>query len=472
MNLHNLTIQKVHQGFAHKEFSCEELTRTHIARIQERQPRINAFITLSEELALAQAQEVDARLRAGKPLRALEGVPCAIKDAILVKGVRATAGSKILEQYTASYDATVVTRLKEAGAVILGKTNMDEFAMGSSGETSAYGVTRNPHDETRVPGGSSAGSAACVADDQAVFALGSDTGGSIRQPASFCGITGFKPTYGAVSRSGLIAMASSLDQIGPFAKTVEDAQVVFNVIAGKDPLDSTTIDLKAAHSEQKIKNLRVGVPKEYFIDGMDKEVETVVRRAIAFLEAEGAKVEEVSLPLSPYALAVYYILMPGEVSANLARFDGIRYGTPAAANDLLDLYCATRGTQFGAEARRRIMLGTYVLSAGYRDAYYKQAQKVRVLIAQEFETMFQKVDVLITPTSPTPAFRFGEKAADPLTMYLSDIFTVSANVGGIPGLSLPCGTSQGLPVGLQLLGARGDDARLLSLGTMVQNMLH
>jgi aspartyl-tRNA(Asn)/glutamyl-tRNA(Gln) amidotransferase subunit A len=480
MDLKDLTISKVHNGLTRKDFTCEDLARAYLARIYERQPLINAFITVTENMALEQAQRVDEKIAKGEGIGSLEGVPCAIKDNILVQGVRATAGSKILEHYTAAYNATVVEKLKKAGVVILGKTNMDEFAMGSSGETSAYGVTRNPVDPERVPGGTSSGSAAAVADNQCVFALGSDTGGSIRQPASFCGIVGFKPTYGAVSRYGLIAMASSLDQIGPLTKTVEEAEIVFNAIHGKDQFDGTTTEIQNSNLKSQnlgIGNLRIGVPKEYFIDGMDKRVESSIRAAIKKLEARGAQIKEVNLPLSPYALAVYYILMPAEVSANLARFDGIRYGRPEISNsksfgklrtgfqisNLIGSYCHTRGAQFGAEVRRRIMLGAYVLSAGYKDAYYTQAQKVRALIKEEFRQVFQSVDVLLTPTTPTPAFAFGEKA-DPLTMYLCDIFTVSANVAGIPGISIPCESKQGLPVGLQILGPQRGEELVFKVG--------
>ena len=471
MNFHQLTIAQAHEGLLQKSFSSQELTRACLARIQERQPAINAFITLVEDSAMAQARAVDARIARGENIHHLAGIPCAVKDAILVQDIRATSGSNILKHYTAAYDATVITKLKAAGAVILGKTNMDEFAMGSSGETSAYGPTHNPHDITRVPGGSSSGSAASVADNQVIFSLGSDTGGSIRQPAALCGVVGFKPTYGAVSRYGLIAMTSSLDQIGPMTRTVEDAKLVFDTIRGKDPMDATSFDLKIRNSKFEIRNLRIGIPQEYFIPGMDPEVEALVRGAIKKFEAQGAQIHEVHLPLSLHSLAVYHILMPAEVSTNLARFDGIRYGTPEERGDILDQYCATRGIQFGPEVRRRIMLGAYVLSAGHADAYYKQALKVKAMIRHEFEEVFSKVDVLFTPTTPTPAFKLGEKVSDPLTMYLCDILTVPVNIADIPAISVPCGTSHGLPVGLQVIGPYGGDDRVLEVAKMWEKLI-
>ena len=399
----------------------------------------------------------------GENIPLLAGVPIAIKDLIMVKGLKCTAGSKILENYIAPYDATVIEKLKKQGVVILGKTNMDEFAMGASGENSAYGPTRNPHDLERVPGGSSSGSAAAVASDMCCFALGTDTGGSIRQPSSFSGTVGIKPTYGAVSRYGVIAMACSLDHVGVIAKTTQDARIVFNCIAGKDPLDSTSAEMQiveniAPKEKIKIEKLRIGVPKEYFIDGMDKEVEALIREAVKKYERAGARIEEISLPHTEYAIATYYIIVPSEVSANMARFDGIKYGYSAMKNNgedcknLLDVYLKSRGQGFGEEVKRRILIGTYVLSAGYYDAYYLKAQKVRTLIKKDFERAFEKVDIILAPTTPNTAFKIGENISDPLTMYLCDVFTAPLDLAGMPGLTIPCGKVNNLPVGLQVIG--------------------
>ncbi|MBI2552543.1 Asp-tRNA(Asn)/Glu-tRNA(Gln) amidotransferase subunit GatA [Candidatus Uhrbacteria bacterium] len=461
--LNELTITAAHEGLKQKEFSSEELTRACLSRIAEVDGKIGAFLTVLDKEAIAQAKAVDKNIKAGLIPGPLEGIPVALKDNMLVQGVKCTASSRILENYVAAYDATVVTKLKRAGAVILGKTNNDEFAMGSSGENSAFKVTKNPHDPERVPGGSSAGSAAAVAAHETIYALGSDTGGSIRQPAALCGVVGLKPTYGSVSRYGLIAMSSGLDIIGPLTKTVEDARIVFDAIRGKDPMDATTVELRESgimnyESGVGLKDVRIGVPKEYFIDGMDKETEARVREGIAQLKKLGAQIVEISLPYSPYALAVYYILMPAEVSANLARYDGIRYGyselvhsPQSSVHSLLELYEKSRSEGFGDEPKRRIMIGTYVLSAGYADAYYKKAQAVRTLVKRDFDEAFLKVDCIATPTTPTPAWLIGEKMDDPLSMYLADIYTVSANIAGIPGISVPCGKAQGLPVGLQIL---------------------
>ncbi len=464
--LNELTIVQAHEGLKKKEFSSEDLTRACLARIEEVDEKIGAFLTVTKELALEQACIVDRKIKAGVIPGPLEGIPVALKDNMLLKGVKCTASSKILENYVATYDGTVVKKLKDAGAVILGKTNHDEFAMGSSGENSAFKITKNPHDLNRVPGGSSAGSAASVAADECLAAFGSDTGGSIRQPAALCGIVGLKPTYGSVSRYGLIAMSSGLDVIGPFTKTVEDAQIVYDVIKGKDPFDSTTVEHNASlppltlrgGDVESLKGVRVGVPKEYFIDGMDKETEARVREGIEQLQKLGAEIVEISLPYSPYGLAVYYVLQPAEVSANLARFDGIRYGyselvhsSQSSVHSLFELYAKSRGNGFGDEPKRRIMIGTYVLSAGYADAYYKKAQAVRTLVKRDFDEAFLKVDCIATPTSPNPAWLIGERMDDPLSMYLADIFTVSANIAGIPGISVPCGKAHGLPVGLQIL---------------------
>ena len=465
MKLNELTITAAHEGLKKKEFSALELTKACIDRIYEVEDKINAFLTVTEKEALASAKAVDKKIKVGVIPGPLEGIPVAIKDNILVQGIKCTASSRMLENYTAVYDATVVTKLKHAGAVILGKTNNDEFAMGSSGENSAYKITRNPHDLERVPGGSSAGSTAAVAAHECLAALGSDTGGSIRQPAALCGVVGLKPTYGAVSRYGLIAMSSGLDIIGPLTKTVEDAQIIYDAIKGRDPMDATTIattdyrlpTTTVDRRQWSVDGLKIGVPKEYFIDGMDKETEKAVRQAITQLEKLGATLVEISLPYSPYALAVYYVLQPAEVSANLARFDGIRYGYSEIRNskleirNLYDVYAKSRAQGFGDEVKRRIMIGTYVLSAGYADAYYKKAQAVRTLVKRDFDNAFTKVDCIATPTSPTPAWLIGEKMDDPLAMYLADIYTVSANIAGIPGISVPCGKAHGLPVGLQLL---------------------
>lgn len=471
--LNTLTIKEAHKGLKSKKFSSVELTKACLNQIKNLDKKINAFITLTEDLALEQAKKVDKKIKSGGKLGGLEGIPTALKDNMLLKDVKCTAGSKILENYVAAYDGTVVKKLKEAGAVILGKTNMDEFAMGSSTETSYFGPTKNPIDTKKVPGGSSGGSAAAVAADMCIYALGSDTGGSVRQPASLCGVVGLKPTYGAVSRYGLMAMASSLDQISPFTKTVEDAKLVFDVIKGKDKNDSATVevlDSKIKNRKSGIGNLKIGVPKEYFIKGMDKEVEKKVREGIKKLEKLGAKIIDISLPHTEYALAVYYIIMPCEVSSNLARYDGIRYGftTVEKAKNLMDVYFETRCQGFGDEARRRIMLGTYSLSSGYYDAYYKKAQQVRTLIKNDFDKAFQKVDCIITPTSPSVAWNIGEKFDDPLTMYLSDIFTVTANIAGIPGISIPCGEARGLPAGLQILGKQLDEETILNVASQYE----
>lgn len=477
MKLNELSITQAHEGLKAKEFSSEDLTRACLDRISECDDEINAFITVLKEKSLEQARAVDKSIKAGVIPGPLEGIPVAIKDAILVKDVKCTAGSKILENYTAVYDATAVTKLKRAGAVIIGKTNMDEFAMGSSGENSAFKITKNPYDLERVPGGSSAGSAAAVAANECFAALGSDTGGSIRQPAALCGIVGLKPTYGSVSRYGLIAMSSGLDIIGTLTRSVEDAKLVFDVIKGKDPFDSTSVELENSqfpipNFQDGLKGLKIGVPKEYFIDGMDHETEMRVREAIKQLEKLGAQIMEISLPYSPYALAVYYILQPAEVSANLARYDGIRYGystihDPRSTN-LYDVYAKSRAQGFGDEPKRRIMMGSYVLSAGYVDAYYKKAQAVRALVKKDFDQAFSKVDCIATPTSPNPAWLVGERMDDPLAMYLADIFTVSANIAGIPGISVPCGKAHNLPVGLQILGPQMREDILFKVALLFQ----
>lgn len=473
MKLNELTIKEAHAGLVNKKFSSVDLTSACLAQIKKLNKKLNAFITVTEKEALAVAKEVDKKITAGGEIGILEGVPVVLKDNILVKDIRATSGSKILENYVAAYDATVVEKLKAAGAVILGKTNMDEFAMGASTETSYFGPTKNPHDPTRVPGGSSGGSAAAVAANMCIYALGSDTGGSVREPASFCGVVGMKPTYGAVSRYGLMAMASSLDQIGPIAKTAEDAEIVFGIISGKDEKDSTTVELESqkvrkSKSGFEIKNLKIGLPKEYFIGGIDSGVEKVVRDAVAKLEKAGAKIVNISLPHAGYALAVYYLIVPAEVSANMARYDGVRYGYQTKkAKTLLDTYLKTRAEGFGDEVKRRIMLGTYALSAGYYDAYYLQAQKMRTLIREDFEKVFKEVDCILTPTAPTTAFKIGEKINDPLTMYLSDVFTVSANVAGLPAISVPAGEVKKLPVGLQIMASWLDEKKLFDVAKLI-----
>jgi aspartyl-tRNA(Asn)/glutamyl-tRNA(Gln) amidotransferase subunit A len=464
-----LTLADIRRLLARREASARQLTEQYYRRIEERDPEVRAYLALCPERAYAQAEALDARVRAGQPLPPLAGLPLAVKDVILTRGVATTAGSRILENYHPPYDATAVTRLEAAGAITLGKTNCDEFAMGSSTENSAYAATRNPVALDRVPGGSSGGSAAAVAADLAVAALGSDTGGSIRQPASFCGVVGMMGTYGRVSRYGLIAFASSLDHIGPFARTVRDTAAVLGVIAGRDPLDSTSADVPVpdytAELDRPVKGMRVGVPREYFGPGLDREVRGRVEKAIGKLGELGCELVDVSLPHTEYAIACYYIICTAEASSNLARYDGVRYGFRAPGADELEvMYRTTRGRGFGAEVKRRIMLGTYALSAGYYEAYYLKAQKVRQLIYQDFRRAFERVDAIVTPTSPTPAFRLGEKTADPLEMYLADIYTVTGSLAGVPGISVPCGTtSAGLPVGLQLFANHFEEARLLRL---------
>ncbi|PJB98690.1 MAG: Asp-tRNA(Asn)/Glu-tRNA(Gln) amidotransferase GatCAB subunit A [Candidatus Nealsonbacteria bacterium CG_4_9_14_0_8_um_filter_36_17] len=475
MELTNLTIAQVYQALIKKEFSALELCQAYLDKIKKEDKKVSAFLTINEDFALSQAKKIDDIISTSRGIPLLAGIPCAIKDNILVEGIRCTAASKILENYIAPYDATVIKKLKSEGCVILGKTNLDEFAMGSSTENSAFGPTRNPYDLTRVPGGSSGGSAAAVAGNLCVYALGSDTGGSIRQPASFCGVVGLKPTYGAVSRYGLIAFASSLDQIGPITKTVEDCQIVFEAISGKDELDSTSVESKISNLKFQISNLRIGVPREYFIKGIEPEVEKIIKQAIKKYEELGAKIEEIKLPHTEYALPCYYIIAPSEAGANLARYDGIKYGYSTAnnptiqqSNNLIDVYLKSREEGFGAEVRRRIMLGTYALSAGYYEAYYLKALKVRTLIKEDFDQAFKKVDVIFTPVSPTPGFKLGEKITDPLTMYLSDIFTVSVNLAGLPALSLPCGKIGKLPVGLQIIGQSFEENKILTIGEIFE----
>jgi len=448
-----MNILEFYKGFLEKKFSALEITKEFLAKKDD----YNAFITISKDLALKQAKKADKMIAKGEN-SVLTGVPMAVKDNILVEGVKNTCASEILKDYIAPYDATCVKKLKELGAVVIGKTNLDEFAMGSSTENSGFFTTKNPCDIERVPGGSSGGSAAAVAADLCCYALGSDTGGSIRQPASFCGIVGLKPTYGAVSRYGLTAFASSFDQIGPLTKTAEDARIILNVISGKDIKDSTSIGFKDK-IDVNTAQLKVGIPREYFIKGIDPKVETLIKQAIK----KNYDIIEISLPHTKYALAAYYIIAPSEASANLARFDGVRYGLSKPEKDLFKTYLKTKGTGFGDEVKRRIMIGTYALSAGYYDAYYLKAQKVRTLIKQDFDKAFEKVDVIMTPTCPSPAFKIGEKADDPLSMYLADIFTVSVNLAGLPAVSVPIGKVNKLPVGLQIIGKPFEDHKILEV---------
>jgi aspartyl-tRNA(Asn)/glutamyl-tRNA(Gln) amidotransferase subunit A len=453
-----LTIQTLHEQLQTHQTTSRALTRLVLDRIKSVEPKVHAYRTVTPEAAMIQAEAADQWLQSGRPVHPLTGIPIALKDNLCTRGIRTTCSSKILENFVPPYDATVVGRLKAAGAVLIGKTNMDEFAMGSSTENSAFGLTANPWDLTRIPGGSSGGSAAAVAADACLAALGSDTGGSIRQPAAMCGVVGMKPTYGRVSRYGLVAFASSLDQIGPVTKDVTDCALMMNAIAGHDPHDSTSAEIAVPDYtralDRNLEGLRIGIPKEYFIDGTDPEVLHSVREAIHTLERLGAKTHEVFLPHTQYAVATYYILATAEASSNLARYDGVKYGHRAKpTRDLLEMYMKTRQEGFGPEVKRRIMLGTYALSSGYYDAYYRKAQCVRTLIKSDFDQAFKQVDVIFSPTAPTAAFKIGEKTQDPLQMYLSDIFTISVNIAGIPALSMPCGyTRAGLPIGLQIMG--------------------
>jgi aspartyl-tRNA(Asn)/glutamyl-tRNA(Gln) amidotransferase subunit A len=468
IDLNELSINSIRANIAESRLSAVDVCRAALGRI-EQLAGLNAFITVTAEAALARAEEIDRAATAGEPLPPLAGVPIAIKDNMVKRGVRTTAGSRILYNYKPPYTATAVERLEAAGAVIVGKANMDEFAMGSSTENSAYGPVKNPWDTECVPGGSSGGSAVAVAAGMATVALGSDTGGSIRQPASMCGVVGLKPTYGRVSRYGLIAFGSSLDQIGPFGNTVEDVAQVLNVIAGRDPNDSTSSNVEGADYVRAlggdVRGVRVGIPREYFGEGLDPEVGAAVETAIKKFEGLGAILVDIALPQTTYAIPVYYLIATAEASSNLARFDGVRYGFRAEETTTLkQMYSRTRDQGFGAEVKRRIMLGTYALSAGYYDAYYGKAQQVRSLIERDFRAAFESCDVIATPTAPTPAFKLGAKTDDPLEMYLSDIYTITANLAGVPGLSMPCGlTSKGLPIGIQLIGRHFREGDLLSI---------
>ena len=463
MHLHDLTIKKFNQGLVNKEFTALEMVQQLYKFIEKEDKKINSYLSLDKEAAYLQAEAADLAIAKGKGVGPLTGVPLAIKDNILIADQPATAASKMLENYTATYDATVIRKLRNEGAVFLGKTNMDEFAMGSSTENSAFGNTKNPHDPKLVPGGSSGGSAAAVAAHLAVASLGSDTGGSIRQPADFCQVVALKPTYGAVSRYGLIAMASSLDQIGPITKNVEDAATLFQAISGHDEKDATSSEViygdeLSNHKIEKLKKMVIGLPKEYFDKGVDKEIIKKVKKVVKDLEGLGIKFKEISLPHTKYAISCYYIIMPAEVSANLARFDGIRYSPleGVKAKNLADLYLKNRSKGFGKEVKRRIMLGTFVLSSGYYDAYYAKAQKVRSLIKQDFDQAFKDVDVILTPVSPTKPFKFKEKTKDPLSMYMTDVLTVPANLAGLPALSMP--------PGFQLIGQHWREADILNIG--------
>ncbi|ABU58040.1 Asp-tRNA(Asn)/Glu-tRNA(Gln) amidotransferase subunit GatA [Roseiflexus castenholzii] len=471
--LYQLTVAQAREMLARGEISSLELTDALLTRIAAVEPKVRAFLVVDAAGARAQARAADARRAAGDASPLL-GIPMGIKDVISTQGLRTTCASKMLENYTPVYDATAVARLKAAGAVILGKLNCDEFAMGSSTENSAFQQTRNPWNLERVPGGSSGGSAAAVAAGEAPAALGTDTGGSIRQPAALCGITGLKPTYGRVSRYGLVAFASSLDQIGPMARTVRDCAIVLRVIAGADPFDATCTDYPAPDYEAAltgdIRGLRIGVPREYFVAGMQPDVEAAVRTAIEVLREQGAEVCEISLPHTPYALPVYYLIAPAEASANLARFDGVRYGLRVPGESYFDELERTRGAGFGPEVRRRIMLGTYALSAGYYDAYYKRAQQVRTLIRRDYQQAFEQVDVIAAPTTPTVAFKIGAHTDDPLAMYLEDVCTLPLNLAGLPGLVVPCGFAEGLPIGLQLIGRAFDEESLLRVGDAYQRV--
>ena len=468
MDLTTLSIDAIHAGLLARQFSAEELVRATLERIERENKAIRAYLTLSPERALAQALEIDRKVRAQEPLPPLAGVPVAVKDVLSTKGVRTTCASRILERYIPPYDATAVERLEAAGASILGKTNCDEFAMGSSTENSGFFPTHNPRDLTRVPGGSSGGSAAAVAANLAAAALGSDTGGSIRQPAALTGVVGMMGTYGRVSRYGLVAFASSLDHVGPFGRTVSDVARVLGVIAGRDARDSTSADVPVPDYwvalEADVRGLKVGVPDEYF-NGLSPEIGDNVQKGLDLMARLGMKVEPLRMPHTDYAIACYYIICTAEASSNLARYDGVRYGfRESGADDLREMYKKTRDHGFGAEVKRRIMLGTYVLSSGYYDAYYRKAQKVRALITRDFLEAFDKVDILVTPTSPVPAFKLGERMDDPLQMYLADIYTVTASLAGVPGISVPCGVTRSsphLPVGMQILAKHFDEARLL-----------
>jgi aspartyl-tRNA(Asn)/glutamyl-tRNA(Gln) amidotransferase subunit A len=465
-------IRSIREG----QITSRQLTQAVFKAIHKGNSEINAFITLDEEQALLKADEVDLRISKGDPVGPLAGIPIALKDLICTKGLRTTCGSRILHNFIPPYNATVANKLGEADSIVVGKLNMDEFAMGSSNENSAYGPVRNPHNLDCVAGGSSGGSAAAVAADQTILALGSDTGGSIRLPASYCGVVGLKPTYGLVSRYGLVAYASSLDQIGPVTRTVHDSALLLQVIAGHDPCDSTSVDMPVpdylSTITDGVEGMIVGIPAEFFAEGLNPEVKEKVMRGVACLESAGAEIREITLPVAghpEFAVAAYYIIATGEASSNLSRYDGVKYGLRVEGTDLIDMYCKTRNQGFGTEVKRRIMLGTYALSTGYYDAYYLKAQRVRTLIKQDFDRAFESCNLIAAPVAPTPAFKIGEKIDDPLQMYLSDIYTVSVNLAGIPGISVPCGKStDGLPIGIQLLAPALKESDLLRAGLVVE----
>ena len=470
MELNQLTIHELQEKIKNGETSATQITESVFDRINAVEERVHSYIRLMRDEALAAAKKADEDIKKGK-INTLTGIPIALKDIVCTKGINTTCGSRILHNFVPPYDATVVEKLRDAGAVFVGKANMDEFAMGSSTETSVFGVTRNPWDLERIPGGSSGGSATAVAADECIASIGSDTGGSIRQPAAHCGVVGLKPTYGRVSRFGLIAFASSLDQIGPFTKDVEDCALMMNVLAGYDPRESTSVPMEVPDYRQfvgrDIKGWKIGIPQEYFIEGIDPEVSAAVKKAITVVQACGGQCVDISLPHTEYCLAVYYIIAPAEACSNLARYDGVRYGHRASeVKDLLEMYKRTRREGFGAEVKRRIMIGTYALSAGYYDAYYKKASQVRALIRRDFDEAFQKCDVILTPTTPTPAFKIGEKTDTPLQMYLCDIFTISTNLAGNPGISVPCGfTAAGLPMGVQFLAGHFEEGKLIQIAS-------
>ena len=473
MELNQLTIHELQEKIKSGEVSATQITEAVFNRIDAVEERVHSYVRLMKDEAMTSAKKSDEDLKNGK-FKPLSGIPIALKDIVCTKGVITTCGSHILHNFVPPYDATVVERLRDAGAIFVGKANMDEFAMGSSTETSYFGVTRNPWDLERIPGGSSGGSAAAVAADECIASIGSDTGGSIRQPAALCGVVGLKPTYGRVSRFGLIAFASSLDQIGPFTKDVEDCAIMMNVLAGYDPRESTSVKREVPDYRQytgrDIKGWKVGIPKEYFIEGIDPEVSAAIKNAIGVIEKSGGQCVDISLPHTEYCLAVYYIIAPAEASSNLARYDGVKYGLRTSeARDLLDMYKKTRMQGFGAEVKRRIMIGTYALSSGYYDAYYKKASQVRALIKNDFAEALKKCDVILTPTTPTPAFKIGEKTDNPLQMYLSDIFTISTNLAGIPGISVPCGyTASGLPIGIQFLAGHFEEGKLIQIASVYE----
>lgn len=466
MSLYKKTAHELHELLKSKEISASELTKNIFERIDEKESAIGAYLEITREVAETKAKEVDEKISRGEKISPLEGIPCAIKDNICTKGIKTTCASKILENFVPPYDATVVKKLAAQNVVVTGKTNLDEFAMGGSTENSGFHPTKNPHDVERVPGGSSGGSAAAVAAGEAIFALGSDTGGSIRQPASFCGVVGLKPTYGRVSRYGLVAYASSLDQIGPVARDVTDCALILNAIAGKDEMDSTSAAAKVPDFTESlkadVKNLKIGLPKEYFVEGIDPEVEKSVRAAAKVFENLGAEISEISLPHTEFAISTYYLIAPAEAATNLERYDGVSYGARVDGADVVEMMTNTRTEKFGEEVKRRILIGNYALSAGYYDAYYLKALKVRTLIQKDFTDAFKNVDVILAPTAPTPAYKIGEMISDPLKMYLQDICTVPLNLAGLPGISVPCGfTEKKLPIGFQLIGKALDEETIL-----------